>query len=306
VTIPPPTRVAPADFLTVVDVVTKIDDAARTADGHPSLGAAVWRDLERPGDGSAVFLIDASAVAHVARSDNVSSQHWAVGLAVVPEARTVGTVRLMLDAVTDHVARFGGGSVVLWRFGVGAEDESILADTGFRPDRELYEMRVPLPTDEQPQWPDGIAVRTFEPGRDDAAWLDVNNRAFANHAEQGGWIEETLQRRTAEAWFDPTLFLLAFDDVGLAGFNWLKVQDARDPDPRLGEIFVVGVDPRVQGTGLGRALVLAGLDTVHARGVDTGMLFCAADNAPALKLYRSIGFIVHRVDRAYEREVAPA
>ena len=70
-----------------------------------------------------------------------------------------------------------------------------------------------------------------------------------------------------------------------------------------GQIFVIGVDPRMQGTGLGRALALAGLDLVHQRGIDTGMLFCAADNAPALKLYRSLGFTVHRLDRAYERDV---
>jgi mycothiol synthase len=305
VTIPPPTRVAPADFLTIVDIVSKIEDAVRAADGHPSLGEAVWRDLERPGDGSAVFLIDASAVAHVARSDNFSPQHWAAGLAIAPDARTDGAAGQLLAAVTDHVARLGGGRVVLWCFGADAHDESMLTDAGFRPDRELYEMRVPLPIDEQPAWPDGIAVRTFEPGRDDAAWLEVNNRAFANHAEQGGWIEETLQRRMADPWFDPTLFLLAFDDAGLAGFNWLKVHDAHGRDPRLGEIFVIGVDPRMQGSGLGRALALAGLDAVHARGIATGMLYCAADNAPALTLYRSIGFAVHRVDRAYAREVTP-
>jgi mycothiol synthase len=60
----------------------------------------------------------------------------------------------------------------------------------------------------------------------------------------------------------------------------------------------------MQGTGLGRALAVAGLDLVHEQTVDTGMLFCAADNAPALKLYRSLGFTIHRLDRAYERDVS--
>jgi mycothiol synthase len=167
-------------------------------------------------------------------------------------------------------------------------------------------MRVPLPLGLEPTWPPGVAVRPFEIGRDEAAWLEVNNRAFAGHAEQGGWTEETLARRIAEPWFDPSLFLLAFDDAGLAGFNWLKIHEARDRDPRLGEIYVVGVEPRAQGSGLGRALAIGGLNGVTERGIDTGMLFSAADNETALKLYESLGFTVHRIDRAYEREVAAA
>ena len=80
----------------------------------------------------------------------------------------------------------------------------------------------------------------------------------------------------------------------------------RPHDGRLGEIYVIGVDPRMQGSGLGRALAIAGLDVVHERGIETGSLFCAADNTPALALYRSLGFELHRVDRAYEAEVDPA
>ena len=165
-------------------------------------------------------------------------------------------------------------------------------------------MRVALPLPRQPEWPAGVRERPFEVGHDEAAWLEVNNRAFAGHAEQGGWTASTLARRIAEPWFDPTLFFLAFDPDGLAGFIWMKVHAKHDPDPALGEIYVVGVDPRAQGTGLGRALAIAGLQAVHERGIDTGMLFSAADNEAALELYRSLGFKVHRVDRAYECEVA--
>jgi mycothiol synthase len=188
----------------------------------------------------------------------------------------------------------------LWVLGVDADADAELTGAGMRSDRELYEMRVPLPLGLEVRWPPGIAVRMFEPGRDDDAWLAVNNRAFAGHAEQGGWTRATLARRLAEPWFDPTLFLLAFDAEGLAGFNWLKIHFAQDGNAALGEIYVIGVDPRMQGARLGPALAVAGLDAVNARGVEIGMLFVAADNEPALKLYRSLGFTVHRVDRAYE------
>jgi mycothiol synthase len=158
---------------------------------------------------------------------------------------------------------------------------------------------VPLPVsaDQRAALPPGVELRPFRPGRDDSAWVEVNNRAFAGHAEQGNWTRDTLGRRLAEPWFDPTLLLVAEDAHGVAGFNWMRLEGDD------GEIYVIGVDPRMQGSGLGRALAVAGLDAVHARGARTGSLFCAADNRPALALYRSLGFAVTRTDRAYEREV---
>jgi mycothiol synthase len=300
---PSPTALAPPELASVRDRVARIEARATAAGGHPALGDAVWRDLHAPRPDSAGFLLDELAYAHVARADNRAGPDWTLGVVAAPEARGSGARREVLAAALGHVRAEGGGVAVLWLPGATDADDRELATLGLRPDRDLYEMRVALPLRERPRLAPGVGVRSFEPGRDEEAWLVVNNRAFAGHAEQGGWSRETLERRMREPWFDPSLFLLAFDDAGLLGFNWMKVHPPAGADPVLGEIYVIGVDPRGQGTGLGRALAVAGLDAVAERGVTTGSLFCAAGNEPALRLYRSLGFAVHRTDRAYEAEV---
>jgi mycothiol synthase len=299
--------VTPADLVTV----TRLHDDVEAVDGHPSLGEAVWRDLDEtvePVSAGILATDDGRSVgfAYVYRSDS-TPHHWAAGMVVHPDARGgTGVEVALLERSVEHVAVEGGGLVVLWVFEPDQRDDEAAARAGFRHQRDLLQERVPLPLGEEPAWPPGVEVRSFVPGRDDRAWLTVNNRAFADHPEQGGWVEATLQRRMAEPWFDPKGFLLAFDADGLAGFCWTKVHSATDSDPELGEIFVIGVDPSRQGSGLGRALVVAGLSHLADRGMRTGMLFVDGDNEAALRLYASLGFTTHRRDRAYEREVAPA
>ena len=298
------TALRAAELPGAAPTIGAIDAAVRAAKRAAPLNEAVWRDIEQPGPDSAGFLVGDRAYVHVARSDNFSPQHWAVGLARTDDDDA--TLGALVDAAVDHVERHGGGRLVLWVSDAHPEDDPPLAHVGFEPARDLYEMRVPLPIGLPIEFPPDITVRDFVPGRDEAAWLEVNNRAFANHPEQGGWIEATLARRMADSWFDPSTFLLAFTADRLAGFNWCKVHDAQGRDPALGEIFVIGVDPDYAGKGLGRPLALAGLARLHDRGLTTGSLFVAAENERALRLYRGIGFTVHRVDRAYEREVDAA
>ena len=61
-----------------------------------------------------------------------------------------------------------------------------------------------------------------------------------------------------------------------------------------------------QGRGLGRALTVAGLDHLHRRGIDVGMLFVDAGNTPAVGLYRALGFVTSRIDRAYGVDLTEA
>ncbi len=88
---------------------------------------------------------------------------------------------------------------MLWINGADDALDAVVTAAGFRRLSEQFQMRVPLPLAESPRWPAGIVVRAFVPGQDDDEWLRVNNRAFADHPDQGGWSEETLKARTAES-----------------------------------------------------------------------------------------------------------
>ena len=294
--------VAPAD----VEALRRVATLAERVAGHPVLGEAVWRDLAQPSPETAVVLARDAGVPvgalHVGVSDPPTARRVRLSFAVAPGSPAPEVLHVLADTALADLRRRGGGPVELWVFGADDVWDAAVAPLGLEPARELWQLRVALPLTESPRWPAGITVRPFQPGRDEAAWLTVNNRAFAADPDQGGWDETALRRREHEPWFDPAGFLLAVHPYGIAGFCWTKLHPPAPPvEPAsLGEIYVIGVDPDHQGGGLGRALVVDGLACLHdRRGATVGMLFVDRVNDAAVALYRSIGFTLARVDRAY-------
>ncbi len=285
-----------------LDGVRELLDAVRVHDDHSALGEHKWLDLVHGGRRGMIGVIArlpdddrVAGYAHLSCSPDAIPKQWALEAVVHPEHRN-GSVELeLVRRGLDEARAAGGGHLHLWVFRPTPTHDEIARALGLTRGRHLYQMRCPLPHPEAPRWPDDMEVRSFEPGRDEGAWLDVNNRAFRRHPEQGAWDMETLKRRMSESWFDPRGFLLAFQSGKLAGFCWTKVH----ADEHMGEIYVIGVDPEWEGRGLGRALVLAGMDWLAEAGLPTVMLYVDAANEPAVKLYEKLGYTVHHVDRAY-------
>ena len=245
--------------------------------------------------GGLVLRDDGLAVAYAQATREGDT--WALDLVVDP-GRDDGNGRRLLGEAIELVRKEGGGEVSFWVHGATTADTELAGELGLRPARDLWQMRVRLPLAEQTDLP----TRPFRPGRDDASWLEVNNAAFASHPEQGSWTMTDLQSRQEEPWFDADGFLLHEVDGRLAGFCWTKVHRPTSGGPALGEIYVIAVHPDFHGRGLGRALVIAGLEHL-SRQVDTGMLYVEADNEAAVGLYRALGFEVHHVSRAFVGEV---
>jgi mycothiol synthase len=201
---------------------------------------------------------------------------------IVQQARTRGATRLALDVE-----------------GAGDLHDQLAGANGFRLQRELLRMGRPLPIGQS--W--DLAVRPFVVGEDEEPWLVVNNRAFTWHPDQSGWDLDTLRQREAEPWFDPDGFLLHEREGRLAGFCWTKVH--ADERPPLGEIYVIAVDPDFHGRGLGRTLVLAGLDWLAGHGLRDAILYVEADNASAVALYEKLGFTTTESRRWWVLDLNP-
>ena len=173
---------------------------------------------------------------------------------------------------------------------------------GLRSTRDVLQLRRALPLEPALVGVGALpATRSLVPGSPyEAAWIRVNNRAFADHPDQSGFTVERLHAAFAEPWFDAAGFRLHERDGRLAAFCWTKVHPPTATEPQLGEIYVIGVDPDFQGLGLGRGLTLAGLDWLANSGVVDAMLYVDATNVAARALYDHLGFTWRHVDRLYE------
>ena len=216
-----------------------------------------------------------------------------------PGHRRQGTGRALLDALTQ---RAGSGALRVWAHGDLPAAAELARAAGLSRVRALFQMsrplRDPLP---EPSWPAGVTLRTFERGRDEESWLRLNALAFAHHPEQGAWTRIDLDLREQEDWFDPAGFFLAERDGVMTGFHWTKIPVPAEPEACIGEVYVVGVDPGERGSGLGRALTLAGLRYLRDRGLPEAMLYVDEDNVPAIRLYEGLGFTRWSTDAMYRQ-----
>jgi len=228
-------------------------------------------------------------------------------LAVHPAHRRTGHGRALLKAA----AGVAGESLRVWSYAAHPAAPVLAAAVGLEPVRELHRMRAALPVDPardpagEVPLPAGVGIRTFVPGRDEAAWLACNAAAFANHPEQGRVSLADLEARERADWFDPAGFFLAERTGQLMGFHWTKVHTGSGSEPPSGEVYVLGVRPEAHGGGLGRALLRIGLRHLADSGLPGVLLYVDGHNAAAVRLYHELGFKIDWTAVMYGRPGRP-
>ncbi|WP_416754378.1 mycothiol synthase [Streptomyces sp. FW42] len=282
-----------------VDAVLALLDEAARADGQQAVseqGRLQLRGGEREGVSHLLLTVDEELVGYAQLEDTDPVEPPAAELVVHPSYRGQGHGRALGTALLAA----SGKRLRVWAHGGRSAARHLAQVLGLTLFRELRQMRRPLAGLDLPDpvLPEGVTVRAFEPGRDDAAWLALNAAAFAHHPEQGSLTQRDLDDRKAEPWFNPAGFFLAESDGRLVGFHWTKVH----AEQGLGEVYVLGVAPDAQGGGLGKALTTIGLRHLADQGLPTAMLYVDADNEAAVSVYERLGFVTHETDLMYRTE----
>ncbi|WP_457254836.1 mycothiol synthase [Pedococcus sp. P5_B7] len=300
------------DTLTSTEVarVREIQAAATVADGLSPLSEQPLLSLGAP-SGRVRHLLGYAAgqLTGYAQLDGPTDPDASAELVVDPAARRQGTGRALVDAVLEAApgARF-------WAHGHLPAAQALAASAGLEAVRELHKMARPLgAADLEPAasaLPESFTARTFEPGRDEQAWLATNAAAFAHHPEQGRLTLADLEERMAQPWFDTAGFILVEADGSpgeVAAFHWTKVdpgqRSALDPTRTAGEVYVVGVHPAYQGRGLGRPVTALGLAHLAGLGLPEVVLYVDGDNQAAIRTYTGLGFRSIMVDVMYAKAV---
>ena len=281
-------------------LVLELINRTTAFDGTPPIAEHILLHLRHGGDKADSHLIvekdnQVIGYAHLDQTDLVAGP--SVELVVDPKHRGAGIGKQLLSKAIGIC----GNNLRLWVHGEQAAAHALATSYNFEKIRTVLQMSKSL-TDIQvpPNIDNQISIRSFLPGIDSNEWLELNNKVFKDHPEQGGWQIADLNHRLSEDWFDEKGFFIAEKSGKVIGSTWTKVHGEHSHDhggqeqshahPAIGEIYITAVDPAYAGVGIGKALTITALNYLKYQGLQDAMLYVDFDNKAALNLYNSLGF----------------
>ena len=239
--------------------------------------------------------------------DRVPHVDLQADLYVHPKHRGIGLEQVLLDRIEGRGREHrpdapAGAEVTVAVFAMaGTAAAEILERRQYERTRTFYRMTIDLVNGyPEPTTPPGIKIRPFRHGVDDrevhATIEDSFSEHFRFHAESH---EDWATRRMEHPSFDPSLWLVAWDDDAMAGailpFQFGDLSWVRE----------LGVREAYRGRGIGKALLLATFRMFEQRGSKRVSLGVDAGNTTgATALYEKAGMKVEQRHELYQRPLS--
>jgi len=172
---------------------------------------------------------------------------------------------------------------------------ALLESCGFIADRYFFTMErslsLPIP---ESQLPDGFTIRQVRSNEDAEAWVELFNQSFIDHWNHHDLTVESYEHWLTDPDYKPEVDLVAVAADGtFAAFCHCDIspEDNKRSGRNEGWISTLGTRRGFRRKGLGRAMLLAGMQRLKVAGVDTARLGVDTENpSGAGQLYESVGF----------------
>ncbi|MBM4405311.1 MAG: GNAT family N-acetyltransferase [Chloroflexi bacterium] len=203
------------------------------------------------------------------------------------EARVTAGEALLARCLA-HAGGLGAKLAHVSAQGHDREAAALYKRLGFAQVKRQWQMRLDAARWKAPaKAKEGITVRRLQPG-EEALVTGIQNRAFG-----GSWgfapnVPEELRYRLRMRGSRVQDALILEVKGAPAAYCWTRVNKGKGG--ATGIIWMIGVDPAYRGQGLGRAMLEASIADLKRRGATAVELTVYADNAPAVELYKAVGF----------------
>ncbi|NJM73926.1 MAG: GNAT family N-acetyltransferase [Scytonema sp. RU_4_4] len=158
-------------------------------------------------------------------------------------------------------------------------------------------MRIEPYEDSQLDTIKSLSLRAWTPVFDSlqkAMDIDVYRSFYPNgwRVSQANAVESVCMTADRKVW-------IAIDSDSTVGFVAVKLH----PQSRMGEIYMIAVDPDYQRQGIGTALIEFALDWMKAAGMSVAMVETGGDpgHAPARCTYEKVGFGLLPIARYFKK-----
>lgn len=187
----------------------------------------------------------------------------------------------------------------------------LLKQQGYTAERRFLTMACPLEQSfSSPSLPDGFTLRSLAEEQDLKPWVDLFNESFIDHWDHHDITVETLRRWLKNPSYKPELSSVAMAPDGtFAAFcmGYINQEENISNKYNDGWIKLLGTRRGFRKLGLGRAMLLTGIQQLKASGVDWVKLGVDADSlTSATRLYQSVGFQIVHTWLSYAKEIKPS